>query len=211
MTLLETKQQIWDRVNKNEVTLLEAADKAKVRLPISDIAEANKLLAYLTKPKKRKVRTPVDPAIKQRYNEAYYKFQAENFPHWTADGHTLDADFPDTDTANGLTTMICKYLFWTGHLANRTNNMGRSIKDKSGQEKRIKSSSINGMQDIDTNLKHPKHPYGIPWKIEIKVGKDTHKQHQKEYGIRVQKTGGVYSVVKNPEDFFRQLDELLVS
>jgi len=42
------------------------------------------------------------------------------------------------------------------------------------------------------------------------VGRDTHKEHQKEFGKIVQKTGGVYSVVRDAEDFFSQLDKLLL-
>lgn len=210
MTLSELKQTIWNKVNKNLIDLQVAADKAGVKLPVTSIAEAEKLLKSLT-PKKKAPKLTLQQHHIDRYRKAYDDYQRVNFPNWYKDKHAIEADIPDTGKATGLESFIIKYLTWTGHFANRTGNEGRVIVDKESKEmKRIKSSSKKGMQDIDTNLKHPAHPYGIPWKIEVKVGRDTHKKHQQAYGNKVSATGGVYSVVRNVEDFFTQLDRLLI-
>jgi hypothetical protein len=160
---------------------------------------------------------------KSFYQQAHEQWFQSEYPNAYKDGHYCAPKYPDAKTANGITKVITDYLFWTGHFANRTNNMGVAIKKQrpkmnifSGKVENLengveyrKSSSMNGMQDIDVNLKHPNHIYGIPWKIEIKVGKDTHKDHQKKFGKKVAKTGAHYSVVRTPEDFFTQLNHLL--
>lgn len=204
MTLLTAKQLIWDKCKRNLVTLQVAADKANVRLPITSQHEADKLLESLDKKVNRKKATvPVD--IIKRFNDAHHTWFKNKLPLTFNDGHYLEPKFPDTGTSNGLTNFIVDYLTWLGHFANRTGNEGRVLPDGT----RIPSSSKNGMQDIDTNLKHPKHPFGIPWKIEIKIGKDTHKSHQKKFGELVKSTGAHYSVVKTVEDFLEQYDELI--
>jgi hypothetical protein len=208
--LLDIKNQIWHHrsIRRNVVDLQVAADKAGVRLPITDIREAEKLLASLDNKVKRKKST-IDPAAIARYNAAHHSWFQTQYPACYKDGHYITPLMPDTGTSNGLTRFIVQLLTWCGHFANRTGNEGRVI-IKDGDPIRIPSSSKKGMQDIDCNLKHPQHQFGIPWKIEIKIGKDTHKQKQKEFGAKVSNTGGVYSVVKTVEDFFEQLDKLLL-
>lgn len=205
MTLIEIKSTIWHhpRIRQNLVELQVSADKAGVLLPISDIREAEKLLKSLNK-KDKKIKPRVSDEVYKRYRDAKYNYECGKFPKWINDGHFIEPERP-TDDTNGLQNFIEDYLTWTGHFANRTGNEGRVLKDGT----RIKSSSKNGMQDMDCNLKHPKHPFGIPWKIEVKAGKDTHKDHQKEYGQQVSSTGAVYSVVKSCADFLQQMDKLL--
>lgn len=202
------KLSIWTACGKCPVTVQVAADKAGVRLPITQVHEAEKLLKAIQKRKVKKKGANISPELYKRYRDAKYAYEVAKFPQWVGGGHFIEPDCP-TDDTNGLTDLICNYLNWTGHFANRTGNEGRSIV-KNGKTIRIPSSSINGMQDIDSNLQHPQHPHGIPWKMEVKAGRDTHKDHQKDFGKRVSKTGGVYSVVKSAEDFFSQLDKLLI-
>lgn len=206
--LNDIKTAIWShpRIKRNIVDLQVAADKAGVRLPVTEIKEADKLLKSLTNRVKNK--TPVPPADYKRYRDAKYKHQAANFPSWVADGHFIEPDIPAMAKATDLENFIIDFLTWSGHFANRTGNEGRVIM-KNGEAKRIPSSSKRGMQDIDCNLKHSQHQYGIPWKIEVKYGKDTHKDHQRAFGAQVQQTGGWYSVVRNTVDFFSQYDQLL--
>lgn len=206
LIITDLKQRIWKAAKQ---------DLAKVNAAIAKHAPNDNSEKFwkrvLQEFKRTKTPKPVlSEEHKQRFVDAYLSFQGREFPNWVRDGHALKPDIPDTGTANGLTSFITKYLFWNGHFANRTGNEGRVIKDKNGDSKRIKSSSINGMQDIDCNIKHPSHPYGIPWKIEIKVGRDTHKNNQKDFGKLVSKTGGKYSVVRNVDDFFSQYDALFV-
>jgi hypothetical protein len=140
------------------------------------------------------------------------------------DGHTLDPLFTDVFTDKGLKEFIKNFLNWSGHFANITDNKGTKHittapkADLNGKVHTVvtgeiwhHSSGKKGMQDIDANLKHPSHQFGIPWKIEAKTPNDRRRDHQDEYGKLVAETGGVYSRVKGVVDFFRQYDELMVS
>lgn len=206
--LKELKSRIWSICKGSMVNAQVAADKAKTNLPITSISQAEAILRVLT-PRKKKPKEIIHPEIKQRYRDAKYTYEQREFPTWIKDGHFIEPEFPDTSTANGIQNLIIDYLTWTGHFANRTSNEGRVI-IKEGQPKRIPSSGKNGMQDVDCNLKHPDHEFGIPWKIEVKAPGDTHKDHQKDYGKLVTKTGGVYSVVRGAVDFFEQFDRLML-
>ncbi len=211
MDQLQTiKTEIWlhKKIRKCPISLQVAADKCAVRLPITQIHEAEKLLKHLNKGK-RKPTAVSDQAFK-RYRDAKYSHQSAHFPGWVSDGHFIEPERPSIGSAGDLQNFIQDFLTWSGHFANRTGNEGRVIIDKTGKPKRIPSSSKNGMQDIDTNLTHSQHKFGIPWKIEVKFGKDTHKDHQKDFGATVQKTGGVYSVVRNVEDFLQQYNKLMI-
>lgn len=210
-TLEAIKQVIWNhrKVKRNIIDLQVYADKAEVRLPINTIENAEKLLKLLNKGSKKPKVTLPDVYYK-RYRDAKYNHQSKEFPNWIANGHFIEPDKPDIGTSNGLTAFIVDFLTWSGHFANRTGNEGRVI-IKAGKPVRIGSSSKNGMQDIDTNITHPNHRFGIPWKIEIKIGKDVHRANQKAFGLAVSKTGGHYSVVRTVEDFFEQYDKLLLA
>lgn len=161
----------------------------------------------------------------KRYQAAHELNFQQEYPSAYKDGHYFSPEYPKTGTANGLTKMIKNFLNWSGHFANRTNSMGTPVKKTAekfnimtgklqtidtGMEWRS-SNSMKGMQDIDCNLKHPDHPYGIPWKIEIKVGRDTHKDAQIKFGKKVSGTGAVYSVIRSPEEFFDIYDLLIPS
>lgn len=210
MTVAEIKQEVWVAASK-DLDRVEAAIKF-VGAKRDDVEYWERVL-HRVKTHKPKRKAPPKPTLSedhiQRYRDAKYKHEAEQYPHWIKDGHFIEPDIPNTATGNGLTEFIVKFLNWSGHFANRTSNEGRVIIDKDGKPKRIPSSSKNGMQDIDANLKHPDHPFGIPWKIEVKANRDTIKKHQIEFGEQVKKTGGVFSVVRSVEDFFSQYDRLI--
>lgn len=163
-----------------------------------------------TKPIKRKRKyPPISEEAKIRYRDAKWSWYDKNLRVIIDDGHFIEPDkFPD-NSANGITNYIEDFLGWSGHFANRTGNEGRVI-IKDGEPLRIPSASKNGMQDIDINLKHPAHPFGIPWKCEVKAEGDTVKKHQEKFGKKVVKTGGHYSVVRSVDDFLMQFDQLMV-
>lgn len=197
------KKRIWEAANNDLKTVQAAMEKAGT----NDNSEKYwKKVCRILKPPKKKV--PVSPDHLLRLREAKLKYETKEFPNWVADGHFLEPTPSDPNSTNGLTGWIVDYLTWSGHFANRTGNEGRVIK-KNGKDIRISSSSKNGMQDIDTNLTHSAHKFGIPWKIEVKAGADTHKKKQIAFGEQVSKTGAVYSVVRNVEDFFEQYDRLM--
>lgn len=210
MTIRDIKIQIWAIVDE-DLGRVEAA--IKFCGPKKDTEEYWQRVLHRVQTYKQKRKAPPKPKLTQeqikRYRDAKYAYEQQEYIHWIADGHFIEPEIPNTATGNGLTEFILKYLNWSGHFANRTGNEGRVIIGEDGKPKRIPSSSIDGMQDIDCNLEHPKHPFGIPWKIEVKTKNDTHKKHQKEFGEKVKKTGAVYSVVRSVEDFFSQYDRLI--
>lgn len=209
MGIAKVKQQIWSFTNQ-DLDRIKAAVKA-CQPEENTIQYWQRVLLHLqSQPVKTKAKRKVKEPdwVYERYNKAYRDYQAREFPTWVKDGHTLDARVVDTSTGNGLNNFCVNFLTWSGHFANRTGNEGRVIM-KDDKPLRIPSQSKNGMQDVDANLKHPKHPFGIPWKIETKAGKDSHKKHQKEFGEQVRSTGAVYSVVRSAEDFLNQYDELI--
>ena len=205
MTLQETKLAIWThkKVNRNPIDLQVYADRAKVRLPITQQAEADKLLKLLNKGNKKNLYVP--DTSHDRYKAAKLQYETGKFPNWVKDGHHVIPERLKEDT-NGLTNFIVNFLTWSGHFANRTGNEGRVLSNGI----RIPSASKNGMQDLDCNLKHSQHHFGIPWKIEVKAMKDTHKEHQKKFGKAVGATGAHYSVVRNSVDFLAQYDKLMM-
>lgn len=210
MNIQQIKQQIWGAASQ-DLSRVEAA--IKFCGPKKDTEEYWQRVLHRVQTYKPKRKPPPKPKLTpeqiKRYRDAKYAYEQQEYIHWIADGHFIEPEIPNTATGNGLTEFIVKYLNWSGHFANRTSNEGRVIIDKDGKPKRIPSSSKNGMQDIDCNLQHPNHPFGIPWKIEVKANRDTIKKHQIEFGEQVKKTGAVYSVVRSVEDFFSQYDRLI--
>lgn len=160
-----------------------------------------------------------------RYSQAHLKWFQQQYPNGYKDGHYLAPDYPKIHTSNGITDLIMNYLKWMGHFSNRTNNIGRSrvkvapkFNIHSGKVENImigttyiKSTSKRGMQDIDSNLKHPRHEYGIPWKIEVKcrATRDTPSDQQEAYAAKVEATGAVYSMVRDDIDFFMIYDGIM--
>lgn len=166
--------------------------------------------------------TPLSP--RARYNQAHYDYQCRMFPSVVKDGHYTPPVFPKLHTDKGFKDFIANFLKWSGHFANITHNKGWA-KEKTapkynlltgtvqqvltGKKQWNFSSGTNGMQDVDANLKHPNHKFGIPWKIECKTPNDWTKDNQIEYGDMVMQTGAIWSVVKSAEDFFAQYDKIM--
>lgn len=105
---------------------------------------------------------------------------------------------------------IVNYLNWTGNYGNRINVEGRLINKStttvSGaifeDKKRIKSSTKKGTADIDCLINKK------PVKLEVKIGKDYQKEHQKKEEDRIKKAGGYYFIVKTMDDFYKIYDEM---
>jgi hypothetical protein len=45
--------------------------------------------------------------------------------------------------------------------------------------------------------------------IEVKIGKDTHKAHQKAVGAEITKAGGGYMVVRNWPEFLQKIQPFM--
>ena len=117
-------------------------------------------------------------------------------------------------TANGLTKCIVDYLNFSGHVASRINNMGTWRADKSNINGGFytRSNQMKGIADIDStiNVKITGIPVGLSVKWEVKIGKDTQSEAQKEYERKITASGGHYYIVKTFEDFLQKYTSLIL-
>lgn len=152
----------------------------------------------------------IDSSWKSRYQEAHEQNFKTEYPNAYKDGHYFPPKFPDVATANGLQKMVVDHLTWTGQYGNRINVMGRKIggltKTASGavfdDSKWIKASTKKGTADVDTIM------FGLPVKLEIKIGRDTIKPDQLKEKARIERAGGVYAIIKIPQDYFTIYDQI---
>jgi len=120
-------------------------------------------------------------------------------------------------TANGLTKCIIDFLRLKGYQAERISVTGRKISQskvytdvlgatrKIGQDKWIKTSMQKGTADISAIIN------GRSVKIEVKIGRDRQSQSQKKYQDEVERSGGVYWIVRSFDDFIAKYKDLTTS
>lgn len=101
-------------------------------------------------------------------------------------------------TTNGLTKMIIDFIKFNGGLIWRVNVMGRQIKNKSGKEIWIPSSTMKGVADLSCIYK------GVPIQIEVKCAatKDRIRPKQGEFADKVSNAGGKYIIARTFDEFF---------
>lgn len=114
-------------------------------------------------------------------------------------------------SANGLTRCIIDFLNFSGHHAERINNMGRPIDNTKivvnvlGQKRRIgsmkwgKGSGEKGTADISVTLKG-----GRSVKVEVKIGRDRQSPEQVRYQYNIEQAGGIYIIATSFEGFYKQ-------
>lgn len=102
-----------------------------------------------------------------------------------------------------------------GGQAERISSMGRMIDNRKeyvdvvgfrrtvGSIGYIPGTGTKGTADISATIK------GRSVKIEIKVGRDTQSDVQKEYQADVERAGGVYVIIRTLEQFFGWHDEFI--
>ena len=122
--------------------------------------------------------------------------------------HLLTAPIFTDRTANGLTKCIIEFIRLIGAQAERINCTGRTIDNRAtftdvlghkrtiGQLKYIKTAGQRGTADISATLK------GRSVKIEVKIGTDRQSQAQKEYQRSIEKSGGLYFIAKDFQQFY---------
>lgn len=207
------RASIWAAANQDSGLINRC--KAGIALEPGTVAYYEALLRKVqeeTKPAKRRKKASgaiLSQAAKDRYRAAKYAYEEVKFKPWCQDGHFIEPDYPDAGTKKGIDDYIVNFLKWNGHFANPTNNRGLMV-EKDGEKKWLKSGANKGMQDIDATLKHPDHPFGIPWKIETKTPNDRQSKHQQKFEKKVKATAGVYSLVWGIDDFLSQYDSLMV-
>lgn len=143
---------------------------------------------------------------KNHYQQAHQKNFQEQYPSAWKDGHYCPPKYPDIKTTNGITKVIVDFLTWSGHYCNRINVSGRMIggitKTESGatfdDRKWITSSTKRGTSDLMSSIA------GKMVCIEVKnaATKDKIRENQIKERARVEKSGAVYIVVRNIDEFF---------
>ena len=124
--------------------------------------------------------------------------------------HTRKIKIPSDRTANGLTKLVIMYINGIGGFARRINTMGRvidkrkTVTDVVGRQKTIGSmtyiptTGVRGSADISALF------MGKSYEIEVKIGKDRQSTHQKVYQQQIERSGGVYIIVRSMNDFLKQ-------
>lgn len=159
---------------------------------------------------------------KQRYESAHEKWFQQEYPESYKSGFYLTPKMPKVETANGLTTFCTKYCIWTDNHLERTNNMGVPVRKKipkvnilSGKVENIdggiewrKGSGTKGSSDLKGHINNKNHKFPIPIYIEIKI-KDKQSEEQKNYEKAINKSGAIYAIVHNPDEFFTFFDYVI--
>ena len=124
--------------------------------------------------------------------------------------HTRKIKIPSDRTANGLTQLVIMYINGIGGFARRINTMGRvidkrkTVTDVVGRQKTIGSmtyiptTGVRGSADISALF------MGKSYEIEVKIAKDRQSIHQKAYQENIERSGGVYIIVRSMNDFLEQ-------
>jgi len=102
----------------------------------------------------------------------------------------------DLKQLSEMKTAELRRNFPGGH-AERVNTMGRVIK-QGGRSKYIPTAGTRGSADIHSTKG------GRFVAIEVKIGADKQSEAQKEYQADVERSGGVYLIVKSFADFLSQ-------
>ena len=71
-----------------------------------------------------------------------------------------------------------------------------------------KGTGHKGTSDVKGHIVNPRHKFPIPIYIEVKI-KDRQSEDQKEYEAQVTKTGALYAIVHNPDEFFSFYDYVM--
>lgn len=111
------------------------------------------------------------------------------------------------DTANGLTRCIIDFIRFDGGQAERINTMGipkdnrKQVTDIMGHCRTIgsvewrTSGTTKGSADISATIR------GRSVKIEVKIGKDTQSEAQKQYQASIEAAGGLYYIARDFTSF----------
>lgn len=195
MTLHDLKLAIWThkKIHRNPIDLQVFADRACVRLPITQIHEAEKLLKFINKRKRKAV--PVTPEQFKRYRDAKYNHQCENNKAWIAGGHFIEPERPSIGSANDLQKFIKAHAEWMGCDSNRINTTGRKVDGKW-----ITGTTKKGSADVELIIQ------GRAVHLEIKFGNDKPSDHQIKRQQQVRNAKGVYEFIHSVDEYFQVFD-----
>lgn len=150
---------------------------------------------------------------KKRLEELYYKDKLEQYPSFIGKEYAIPPPNLRESGANDLTRLVIEFIQLNGGQAERISSQGqyrdktKVVTDCIGRKRTIgsgvwtKGSSTNGTADVSATIK------GRSVKIEIKWGKDSQSDDQKEYEHSINKAGGIYIIVKTFDFFVNWFDE----
>lgn len=149
---------------------------------------------------------------KKRFEQLYLKNKLENYPSFIGRENCIPPANIKEAGANDLTRLVIDFIIFNDGQAERISSMGRYIdgtkqvtdcigrKRTIGTGKYVKSTTTNGTADISATIK------GRSVKIEIKWQKDKQSDDQKKYQQSIEKSGGIYIIVKTFDDFVDWFD-----
>ncbi len=131
----------------------------------------------------------------------------------------------DQSPTNALTEQVMEYIQASGGAARRVNVQGRYVEgetyiDALGRTRLTKGSWIPsgmlpGFEDVDAiKMCRNPNPYalrqfiGVKVAVEIKRGKDQHREAQKKRQAEVEAAGGVYILARELEQFKLEWDAI---
>lgn len=177
------------------VNLAVAKQKAGISI-ITTVADAEKVLKVLTKP--RKITPPVPAHVRERYTEAHRLYVQRTTPEAYKDHGCPEVVFPKIYTSGGLTKYIVNYLTWMGMYGNRINTTGRQLPNG----KWITGTTKKGTGDIVSCISGRM----VFW--EVKIGSDKPSERQLNQQQQVRASGGEYAFIKDAEQFLFIFDML---
>ena len=149
---------------------------------------------------------------KKRFEQLYLKNKLENYPSFIGRENCMPPANTKESGANDLTRLVIDFIIFNDGQAERISSMGRYIdgtkqitdcigrKRTIGTGKYVKSTTTNGTADISATIK------GRSVKIEIKWKKDSQSDDQKKYQQSIEKSGGIYIIIKTFDDFIDWFD-----
>ena len=111
--------------------------------------------------------------------------------------------------ATHLESLIIEFLRFEGHIAIKVSTGGTYIQPKIEKNifgkptivkdgHYIKGGSTKGVSDLIVTIK------GRVWFVEVKLGRDTQRNTQRNFEEEVATKGGIYSIVHDLDDFYKQ-------
>lgn len=150
----------------------------------------------------RYIKSKAVKALEQLADQAAREKYPMIKPEWLAPRKYRD------DSANALTKCVIDFLRLKGWQAERISNTGRPVDGRKsfvdvmgntrsiGRMTWIKGTGTKGTADISATVA------GKSLKIEIKYGSDRQSPAQKQYQADVEKSGGIYLIVRDFAGFY---------
>ena len=154
---------------------------------------------------------------KERFTKLYIENNLQRYPSFLGREYVIPPPKLKETGANDLTRLVIDFLTLNNCQAERISSQGqyrdgkKQVTDVIGRVRTIgsgvwtKGTSTAGTADISATIK------GRSVKIEIKWAKDRQSDAQKEYQNSIEKSMGIYIIVKTFDDFVIWFDNYLLN